>query len=388
MQGAISVVQDELEPAPFGDGDATRVDVSVRNAYRFKSRGETVVSGLDLESIIDAIEEAFGLDRHVVAELHDVLFYPVGGMFERHKDTPRTADQLGTLIVEIPSDHAGGAFVIREGERSHTIDWSQRADGNRWVAFYGDVDHRIDRVTEGVRATLVYRLSFGAQRSNPVHRAAIETLADAIIAMIADPEAMPPGHFVIVPCTRLIISDRAPVVPLPLDVLRGEDRAIADTFVRCGLGVTVRELLLSGSTSHSNHFPTDELDSATLIERTLPDEVLAAKHEQLTFSDHAWGEDLRDDVLELGAYMAKEEVLPWEWLVRTRARASYVYEAEFSQSGWFGNEGNSDHIYRAAVMIVTVPPVTICAARPGGACRHWRALHPARRADRDPTACR
>ena len=77
------------EPAPFGQDGETRLDPAVRSAIRLAARGAARVGGFDPACVLGAIEDALSPRTHLVATLTDVLVYPPGGHFARHKDTPR-----------------------------------------------------------------------------------------------------------------------------------------------------------------------------------------------------------------------------------------------------------------------------------------------------------
>ena len=159
------------EPAPFGHQGQTKLDTNVRSTLRVKSRGNTAISGLEVAAIAQRVDEALATRHCVSATLLDVLVYPTGGKFLRHKDTPRNGRQLGTLIIEIPVAHEGGALVLQDGDQHATIDWSGKPRDRgalRWVALFGDVDHTITEVTSGTRVTLVYTLTLTDQpRTDP-----------------------------------------------------------------------------------------------------------------------------------------------------------------------------------------------------------------------------
>src|SRR5262245_50747618 len=90
------------EPAPFGDGAETKHDKKVRDATRLVARGACTVANFEPAEILDEIERALSPSEHLDAKLTDVLAYPKGGHFARHKDTPRDEDLIGTLVVCLP----------------------------------------------------------------------------------------------------------------------------------------------------------------------------------------------------------------------------------------------------------------------------------------------
>src|SRR5260370_17503581 len=102
------------------------------------------------------------------AELYKLNVFERGGHFVPHKDTPRGSNMLGTLVVCLPSQFANGAFVVKHHGVFQTYDWGhairEQAEPTRihWAAFFGDVDHQIERVWGGLRVTLTYLIRRGA----------------------------------------------------------------------------------------------------------------------------------------------------------------------------------------------------------------------------------
>lgn len=78
-------------------------------------------------------------------------------------DTPRAADQFGSLVVCLPLEHEGGALEVRHEGNSIAFDWGKGGkseDGAfvQWAAFYSDCEHEVLEVTSGHRLTLTYNL--------------------------------------------------------------------------------------------------------------------------------------------------------------------------------------------------------------------------------------
>lgn len=132
---------------------------------------------LAVEGFDDALREVLSQIRaslcpHDVApptaELHSLKVYGRGGQFVAHKDTAREPSAFGTLVVCLPLAFSGGRLVVEQQARA-MFDWETRSYSSasspekeapriRWAAFFGDVDHRIETVTSGCRATLTYEL--------------------------------------------------------------------------------------------------------------------------------------------------------------------------------------------------------------------------------------
>jgi hypothetical protein len=338
------------ERAPYGERNETKLDETVRSTLRLRGRGGATIRGLDLAAIVAKVEEAFATETHLEAVLHDVLLYPSGGKFLRHKDTPRAPRELGTLLIEVPLAHRGGELVLSDGDVAHRIGWGDPASAIRWVALFGDVDHEVEPVTEGTRVAIAYTLVTGDRpRSDPTLAAHLDTIADAAIALLADPSAKPRTGQFIVPCERLAVAIDDRTEPLTAAMLRGNDRAIARTFERCGFDVAVTELLLPPF-EHGDPFA---VEAAYPLRGPIPNGLLAGDAVSLTddIDDEEYGPM---EVTSLQSYL--EECIPrGDWLVRRAAGARLVYSGLVSETGYFGNEAGDGHLYVAAALVLRPP---------------------------------
>lgn len=337
------------EPAPFGHQQQTRIDDKVRSTLRLKARGRTKITGLDLTPIVATIESALAAHSHLNAELLDVLVYPPGGRFLRHKDTPRTAAQLGTLIIEVPCAHTGGVMTLDDHDERLRLDWSTPGPGVRWVALFGDVDHDIADVKTGHRITLVYTLALsGAPRVDPQQDAHKMTLQDAIIALQSATEQLPAELYIA--CSRMA---NAPATGLiTLDGLRSVDRLIADAFIGCGYQVAVHEVLI-GAGDDTRKFPSD-FWAAYAIRKPIPAELLDG--EALSFTDHPEDDEGGGDyITSIEPYLAElAESGVANWIVRAKAGATVVFDGLYAENGYFGNEASYGQIYKVAALQVTL----------------------------------
>lgn len=66
---------------------------------------------------------------------------------------------FGTLVVCLPSKFTGGALVLEHKNGTKRFEWERACEDNiQWAAFYGDVVHYIEEVTDGHRITISYKL--------------------------------------------------------------------------------------------------------------------------------------------------------------------------------------------------------------------------------------
>jgi predicted 2-oxoglutarate/Fe(II)-dependent dioxygenase YbiX len=167
--------------APFGRGEATLYDESVRKAWQVDASMVTVVGdGVSWEDMLNEVVHqaclelgitttGFHATRKVHANLYKLLLYEKGGHFTPHRDAEKEDGMFGTLVIQLPSQLSGGDFTVEHGEESKTFKQSINS-GNaiKYIAFYADCIHQIHPVTSGARLCLVYNLveSGGSQISH------------------------------------------------------------------------------------------------------------------------------------------------------------------------------------------------------------------------------
>lgn len=372
-------------PASFGDGTETRTDARVRDGRQLYARdGSLAAEGFD-----DALREVLAQIRASlcpheaappIAELHSLNVYGRGGHFVAHKDTPRDPSVFGTLVVCLPLTFSGGQLVVEQQARA-TFDWETRsysfasspekeARRIRWAAFFGDVDHRIETVTSGCRATLTYEL-----RRTPDSEAAVPgqpgkaeaaftaTLAEAL----ADPKFLSDGGKFGMPCLHLYAvpteERMLPGIESLRDYLKGRDRLVAIALTRAGLEPRVVPYVFEtcagdswrlrrGASAREKEMFAQKRLKGSILERKLPIEFHAAFRQS-------------DDVT---------------WLVRPPWVSSYrepadgrpepavelLGQTEYSATDYFGNEASDVSFYAAAAILFDVPPTSARKRVAGG----------------------
>lgn len=345
------------EDAPFGEKGETKLDKNVRRAKRLRARGKASVVGFDPSTALPAIEAALSPRFHLDAKLEDVIVYEKGGKFARHKDTPRTANLVGTLVVGLPIAHDGGRFTIVDAGTQHVVDWSGGKPDRgtvRWVALFSDLDHAVEQVKSGARVTLVYSLSRSTRpRTDPARDAKLAKLRAAVGKVTIDKDKP-----LMIACTRQIVTDGTQ--PQSIDTLRGTDREIADAFADAGFTVAVRACIVGDNEEGGDHsFPdAQEMYAITRLSNAIPAHVIAEMHDAVSFSDEVdmseYAEDGDDEDIgtALGEYVL-DYVAMDSWVIRKRAAASVIYEGMYSETGYFGNEASMGHIYSLAAIEVT-----------------------------------
>lgn len=162
-EGQIAAIVGRAERAPYGRGEATIVDVSVRKVWQL-GPGKVRISGkswaANFDSILSIVSAGLGCEGLAVsAELYKLLVYNRDGFFLAHRDTEKAEGMFGTLVVTLPSAHRGGELVIRHAGRDVTVETSAAEFSEvSYAAFYADCEHEARPVREGNRICLVYNL--------------------------------------------------------------------------------------------------------------------------------------------------------------------------------------------------------------------------------------
>ena len=148
------------ERAPYGKGEATIVDTSVRKVWQI-SAGHVKIGGkswnANFENILSKVKTGLGCDDAIVtAELYKLLVYDRGGFFFAHRDTEKAAGMFATLVLTLPSRYRGGALRIRHAGREVTLDTTATDPSElSYAAFYADCEHEVLPVRQGNRVCLI-----------------------------------------------------------------------------------------------------------------------------------------------------------------------------------------------------------------------------------------
>jgi hypothetical protein len=187
--------------APFGRRDETLHDVSVRDTWeigRSRIKIDTRRWQRTLEPKLAIIQKRLGLPEggKLEAAFDKMLVYGPGQFFAPHQDSERADDMVGSLVVELPSRHEGGALVVQHHREKKVFRGAAREPKDlSLLAFYADCHHEVKPVDAGYRITLTYHLLYrgAAEARAPLHRPAVDRLAASVKAYFSKPVASPYG---------------------------------------------------------------------------------------------------------------------------------------------------------------------------------------------------
>lgn len=189
--------------ASFGKNDISVIDTNYRYAYVLQENQFATNFQPEKYNITDTIMEHM-TGKPIKLILDKLNIYVEGGHFKVHKDTPKSDDMIGTLIVYFPSEFTGGELILHTNTMM-TFDFAEFSKTHfQWIAFYGDIDHEIHTVTSGNRITMTYGI-YG------INDTMMLTEQSEIIASIGnilkDPEFMTDGGTIGYGCKYMYSMD-------------------------------------------------------------------------------------------------------------------------------------------------------------------------------------
>src|SRR5271165_5533900 len=137
-------------PARFGRGEQTLLDLSVRDTWEI-TPDRVTLTGLDWDAILAEVRDELGLPARA-----------------------RLRAEPHTLVVSLPSSHAGGELLIEHNDK--TVAYQASATEVSVAAFYADCRHEVKPVRTGYRVTFTCNLLLD---SDPAGEVPAEPSAEA-----------------------------------------------------------------------------------------------------------------------------------------------------------------------------------------------------------------
>jgi hypothetical protein len=153
------------EQAPYGKGEETLVDTSVRRVWRLKPEHFALTNPEweeFLRQTVGKVREGVGLERqNLESHLYELLLYEPGSFFLPHRDGEKLDRMVATLVLVLPSAFAGGELVVRHDGQEQVVDFGGGRDlfHTHFAAFYADCEHEVRPLRAGHRLCLVYNLT-------------------------------------------------------------------------------------------------------------------------------------------------------------------------------------------------------------------------------------
>lgn len=221
--------------APYGKGTQTVVDTAVRRVWEIDAEQVALTNpewAKVVEQAVGTVQTALGLEKEKLkAHLYKVLLYDQGSFFLPHRDGEKLDRMVATLVIALPSQHAGGELVVRHEGREEVVDFGpESAFQTQFAAFYADCEHEIRPVTSGYRLALVYNLTLTKAKRTIAAPSSGEHVTAIAGLLKAWTKKKPAASLKEDEPTKLavLLGHQYTLTGLALDSLKGIDRAKAD----------------------------------------------------------------------------------------------------------------------------------------------------------------
>ena len=256
---------EQARQAPFGRGEDTVVDTSVRRVWEIDAADVSFGNprwDAYLTKICRQVLADFSIMEAVDAELYKLLIYEKDSFFLPHRDTEKQDGMFATLVITLPSVHSGGVLQVCHGDDVQTIDFSgsDALFQLQYAAFYSDCRHEVKPLEDGFRVSLVYNLSLADSKRklhSPEHSREIEVVARLVAQIFCDSSrkkiAIPLEHGY----SQAEFSAHA---------LKGRDRSRlavlreAGAKVGCVVHLALMSYFQTGAVDESDFYYNDEYD--------------------------------------------------------------------------------------------------------------------------------
>lgn len=262
-------------PSHFGRGDTLVYDETVRKSVEHKF--ETVE---DVHPCIFSVANMAAVQQfgpRIKLTVDKLVIYSPGGLFGKHRDSIKSADHIGTVVVQLPIDCEGGELQLDGVSQTHAValndedseymydsddGWTSYENAKRRqlvaTAFYTDVPHCVAPVRSGHRVSVTFRVENSEipvklasweihveEQTRPIDVSSAKG-NDAFNEMInASNEDVSLQKFL----DMLEVANRSPVVigcrhmipraAMTLEGLRGVDKSVAQKLIAKGYRVSV-----------------------------------------------------------------------------------------------------------------------------------------------------
>ncbi|KAK0436104.1 hypothetical protein EV421DRAFT_1981775 [Armillaria borealis] len=203
----IDAIHSQSQPSSFGKGDQTVTDLKYRDGrevrgedLKWNSRPDDSNSTYyentfhsltsDLKNVV---ETTLFIGRRVEVKLYKLALYDKGGHFDWHRDSTHGENHHATVLVALNTSWEGGSLLLRHNGQEMTVnmhpkvasvtnrkssesDSSSESGSEREpdilpsitaAAFYTDVEHKVEPVTDGVRLILQYDVFVSLEQDDP-----------------------------------------------------------------------------------------------------------------------------------------------------------------------------------------------------------------------------
>ncbi|KAI8960128.1 hypothetical protein F5Y11DRAFT_330886 [Daldinia sp. FL1419] len=218
--------------APFGKGDETVVDTSVRKTWELDHTQFAFANPAWQGYVALVLREAAQslAMSEVRAEPYKLLLYDEGSFFKRHKDSEKVPGMIGTLVICLPSKHDGGSVHLSHVGKSYVFDTDKTSDfGLTSLSWFSDVTHEIKPLKSGYRLVLTYNIIHTGHKQ--LSARLVEKQSERLRSVLVKWQSE------LRPREKLVyqLEHKYTKSSLMLSNLKGRDRAVCQTLYEVGL---------------------------------------------------------------------------------------------------------------------------------------------------------
>lgn len=204
----IEKILEKSKPSPFGKGDKTVMDLEYRNGREVEAKDIVIGPQEQREAFYELIKthisESLFVDKPVEIDLYKLALYGKEGHFDWHRDTTHGDDHHATVLVALNTEWEGGNLALKYEEKTVNVDMHAVVqdeledveesivegdeeskdggveDGNKLkesrekrsslgfqiAAFYTDIQHKVENITNGTRIVLQFDVKVAGGKSS------------------------------------------------------------------------------------------------------------------------------------------------------------------------------------------------------------------------------
>ncbi|KAI0851538.1 hypothetical protein F5Y00DRAFT_267723 [Daldinia vernicosa] len=269
--------------APFGRGDETVVDTSVRKTWELDHTQFTFANPAwqpYVASLLDEAARSLAMSE-VRAEPYKLLLYEEGSFFKRHKDSEKVPGMIGTMVICLPSKHDGGSVHLSHAGKSYVFETDKTSDfGLTCLSWFSDVTHEIKPLKSGYRLVLTYNIIHTGRKR--ISAGLVGKQSERLRSVLVKWESKLPSTEKLI----YMLDHKYTQSSLKLSNLKGRDSAVCQCLYEVGLGCGFTIFLAKMTRTQSDErYGYDDEESTELEDVRTCDGLTVCNRESLEDED-------------------------------------------------------------------------------------------------------
>ncbi|KZT09482.1 uncharacterized protein LAESUDRAFT_756442 [Laetiporus sulphureus 93-53] len=219
-------IKSKAEPAPFGMGERTVLDKSVRDTWEIDAK-QIRFENPAWKTFLGSTYVGSPIIRVAVFSSLRPLS-PCIASFLPHVDTEKMDGMFATIVIVLPSKFSGGAVHVSRGSLSSVYDCSPKSLFETSVlAWYTDVKQEVKPITEGFRLALSFNLIHTTSSLRPAlsgNANAVEKLRRVLLSWKQNLDGKAPSKVV------YLLDHKYSLASLRGSALKGDDAQLVATL--------------------------------------------------------------------------------------------------------------------------------------------------------------